>query len=71
MSAAAYSLPPEPFYLSIGIAAAGLLFSVLFVRESIHHGPDERRDQDQERELAKIFPEPKADLCCGYVHLLH
>lgn len=35
--AAAYSLRPEPFYLGIGIAAAGLILSVLFVRESIHH----------------------------------
>jgi MFS family permease len=35
--AAAYSLRPEPFYLGIGIAAAGLICSVLFVRESIHH----------------------------------
>ena len=35
--AAAYSLRPEPFYLGIGIAVAGLICSTLFVRESIHH----------------------------------
>lgn len=35
--AAAYSLRPEPFYLGIGIAAAGLILSVFFVRERIHH----------------------------------
>ncbi len=33
--AAAYSLRPEPFYLGIGIAALGLICSVLFVRETI------------------------------------
>jgi len=35
--AAAYSLRPEPFYLGIGIALAGLVLSLLFVRETIHH----------------------------------
>jgi MFS family permease len=35
--AARYSLRPEPFYLGIGIALAGLLVSVLFVRETIGH----------------------------------
>ncbi len=31
--AAMYALRPQPFYLGIGFAAAGLLLSVLFVRE--------------------------------------
>jgi MFS family permease len=35
--AAAYALRPQPFYLGIGIAVAGLICSALFVRESIHH----------------------------------
>jgi hypothetical protein len=41
--AAAYSLRPEPFYLGIGIAAAGLLFSVLFARETIDYARFEAR----------------------------
>ncbi|MCI0483438.1 MAG: MFS transporter [candidate division NC10 bacterium] len=41
--AAAYSLRPEPFYLGIGIAAAGLVCSVLFVRETIDHARFEAR----------------------------
>ena len=35
--AARYSLRPEPFYLGIGIAVAGLLVSVFFVRDTIEH----------------------------------
>ena len=35
--AARYSLRPEPFYLGIGIALAGLLVSLFFVRETIEH----------------------------------
>ena len=32
-----YGLRPEPFYLGIGIAAAGLALSVLFVRDTATH----------------------------------
>ena len=32
-----YGLRPEPFYLGIAFAAAGLALSVLFVRETQHH----------------------------------
>ena len=32
-----YGLRPEPFYLGIGIAAAGLAFSVLFIRDTSAH----------------------------------
>jgi MFS family permease len=35
--AARYSLRPEPFYLGIGVAVAGLLVSLFFVRETIDH----------------------------------
>jgi MFS family permease len=32
-----YGLRPEPFYLGIAVAAAGLALSLLFVRETRHH----------------------------------
>ena len=32
-----YGLRPEPFYLGIGIAATGLAFSVLFIRDTASH----------------------------------
>jgi MFS family permease len=35
--AQAYGLRPEPFYLGIACAAAGLTLSLLFVRETHHH----------------------------------
>ena len=35
--AGAYGLRPEPFYLGIGIAATGLAFSVLFIRDTAAH----------------------------------
>jgi len=35
--ASVYALRPQPFYLGIGVAIAGLLFSAIFARESIHH----------------------------------
>lgn len=35
--AEAYGLRPEPFYLGIAFAAAGLALSLLFVRETRHH----------------------------------
>jgi len=35
--AARYSLRPEPFYMGIGIAFAGLLVSTFFVRDTIEH----------------------------------
>ncbi len=41
--AAQYSLRPQPFYLGIGIAAAGLICSVLFVRETIDYAHFEAR----------------------------
>ncbi|MEQ1752503.1 MAG: MFS transporter [Micropepsaceae bacterium] len=35
--AAQYGLRPEPFYLGVAFAAAGLVLSALFVRETKHH----------------------------------
>lgn len=35
--AARYGLRPQPFYLGVGFAAAGLFLSALFVRETKHH----------------------------------
>jgi MFS family permease len=42
--AQAYGLRPEPFYLGIACAAAGLALSILFVRETRHHVALEARD---------------------------
>ena len=42
--AQAYGLRPEPFYLGIGCAAAGLALSLLFVRETRHHVTLEAKD---------------------------
>ena len=38
-----YGLRPEPFYLGIAFAAAGLALSLLFVRETRHHAALEAR----------------------------
>lgn len=35
--ASIYSLRPQPFYLGVGVAIAGLLLSAILVKESIHH----------------------------------
>ncbi len=43
--AAAYGLRPAPFYLGIGIAGAGLLLSVFFVRETHGHALHEAKGQ--------------------------
>ena len=43
--AAAYGLRPVPFYLGIGIAGAGLLLSVFFVRETHGHARHEAKGQ--------------------------
>jgi MFS family permease len=41
--AAAYGLRPAPFYLGIGIAAAGLFLSIFFVRETHGHARHEAK----------------------------
>lgn len=40
---ATYGLRPHPFYLGIGIAVAGLVSSVLFVRETLGHAHHEAK----------------------------
>jgi len=40
---ATYALRPHPFYLGIGIAVAGLISSVLFVRDTLGHAHYEAR----------------------------
>jgi len=46
--AGAYALRPEPFYLGIGLAGAGLLLSVLAVRETQAHAALESAQWDEE-----------------------
>ncbi|MGB7905136.1 MAG: MFS transporter [Steroidobacteraceae bacterium] len=41
--AANHGLRPEPFYLGVGFVAAGLLLSILLVRETTHHVAHESR----------------------------
>lgn len=41
--AARYGLRPEPFYLGVGFAGAGLLLSLLAVRETKHHAAAESK----------------------------
>jgi len=41
--AAHYGLRPEPFYLGVAFVAAGLLLSILLVRETTHHVAHESR----------------------------
>jgi MFS family permease len=51
--AEAYGLRPEPFYLGIACAAAGLTLSLLFVRDTRHHAALEAGDgsRPKSREL--------------------
>jgi len=53
---ATYALRPQPFYLGIGIAVAGLLCSVLFVRDTLGHAHHEAR-QHAARLAASMSPE--------------
>ena len=47
--AEAFGLRPEPFYMGIGIAAAGLALSALFVRDTAEHVELEARQATPER----------------------
>ena len=57
--ASAYGLRPQPFYLGVGFAAAGLFLSAVFVRETRHHAAHEAtargtataRDAPSQREV--------------------
>lgn len=44
--ASRYGLRPEPFYLGLGFAAAGLALSALFVRDTVAHARGEARAHD-------------------------
>src|SRR5207244_5663135 len=44
--AATYALRPEPFYLGMAFAVAGLLLSVFFVRDSRGHAREEGKQVD-------------------------
>ncbi len=50
--AQAYGLRPEPFYLGIACAAAGLALSLLFVRETRHHVALEAKDFPSHSDVA-------------------
>ncbi len=55
--AASYGLRPAPFYLGVGIAAAGLFLSLFFVRETHGHARHEAKGQGGADHLpfSKIF----------------
>ena len=55
--AATYALRPQPFYLGAAFALAGLLLSVLFVRDSHAHARQEAR-QRAGGDLADSTPQP-------------
>jgi MFS family permease len=57
--AASYGLRPEPFYLGIGFALAGLFLSVAFVRESHEHAQYESglAEESEGRKRGKNFAE--------------
>jgi MFS family permease len=50
--AQAYGLRPEPFYVGIACASAGLALSLLFVRETRHHVALEVRDNPPHSDVA-------------------
>jgi MFS family permease len=56
--AQAYGLRPEPFYLGIACAAAGLALSLLFVRETRHHVVFEARHVPSRSDVAAQGAEP-------------
>lgn len=58
--AARYGLRPEPFYLGIGTAVAGLLVSLFFVRETIEHARYEARLRAAPSNPGTGNPEPQA-----------
>lgn len=55
--AAAYALRPHPFYLGVGLTLAGLLLSVLFVRETQHHAALEAQKRFAAWEALPSFKE--------------
>jgi MFS family permease len=57
--AARYSLRPEPFYLGIGIAVAGLFVSVFFVQETIEYARYEAGIHAAQSNLGSGTPGPQ------------
>ncbi|MDQ7039671.1 MAG: MFS transporter [Rhodothermus sp.] len=55
--AAAYALRPQPFYLGVGFSLAGLLLSLLFVRETRHHADLEAQQHFETAEPPLSFTE--------------
>jgi MFS family permease len=55
--AQAYGMRPEPFYLGIACAAAGLALSLIFIRETRHHVALEARDIPSHSDVAGRGPE--------------
>ena len=56
--AQAYGLRPEPFYVGIACAAAGLALSLLWVRETRHHVALEARDSASRPDVAGHSSDP-------------
>lgn len=54
--ASEYGLRPYPFYLGIGFAVAGLLLSLLFVKDTIHHVHAETKASSIQK-LRNVFTE--------------
>ncbi len=59
--AARYSLRPEPFYLGIGIAVAGLFVSLFFVRETIEYARYEASLHAAQSNPGSGNPRPQAN----------
>jgi MFS family permease len=69
MIAESYGLRPEPFYLGIGIAAAGLAFSVLFIRDTASHLALETAGQSGPAQAQHSFKSNFADATWRKPHL--
>lgn len=50
-----YGLRPYPFYLGIGFAVLGLLSSLIFVKDTVHHVNLETRDSSLKKKLEHVF----------------
>lgn len=66
--ASIYALRPQPFYLGIVFALAGLLISIFFVRDTRDHVRVEAAQHAQNR--AGGVPDPRADLSFAQVLLV-
>ncbi len=64
---ATYALRPQPFYLGIGIAVAGLVCSALFVRDTLGHAHHEAK-QHAARLTASMSAEATPQVGASTVH---